>query len=425
MSVNRQREKDTVVCIDPDVGWYSILHRAVECNFRIIVIVSPRFELGWQDIDIRADRTFFADTSCFDAVSRAFSSIVNRSVVTMVFCSRDAIITNVAKACDLYEIPFLKPTPVDNCRDKSRFRRITNENSENPVHFKLLSERQLSESPSPPLAYPFVIKPVLGHGSNLAYKVTCENDWMEAIRKILQYIQTAHLSDRWILARGFICEDWIEGEIVSIQVIASNGTFLPLFSGLGTHQRRSVCRGAGSFVPALVDPNVEQSVANLAIETCKTLQLSNGIFDFEAIWSKTDRPIPIELNPRKVGGEMIAAYNLLSSQSYEDLFIDAAKGRPISVDILRTHKCVSIRKLVASKSCSIRAEFDLGRLKAFYPKTFMYNYLFSGARMVREGDVLARVLIACDVIEDPRSFLLISSEIIQSCTNVPLEKADI
>jgi hypothetical protein len=197
-------------------------------------------------------------------------------------------------------------------------------------------------------------------------------------------------SERWTLDGGFVCEEWLDGPVLSVEVALLGSNIVAVTSALGTQQVVEPCVGYGSVIPVLGSDDVVGDCVEYAKRVCGSVSPTFGVWDIELIVTRKG-PMLVEVNPRRMGGRMLAAYNWATGGRFEDVVLDTYSGRHPTVTPSQD-RVVVIRKLLP---------LDDGRVSASWNPTPMFysdqlqfvNYDLAPGAQVRRMQVLGRLLV--------------------------------
>ncbi|MGM4921679.1 ATP-grasp domain-containing protein [Tardiphaga sp. 804_B3_N1_9] len=384
-----------IVVIDPDPSWISTIRLAKRREYRISAITSKRFKKAYPTVAEHIDDEIIAETTNTNKLTIALQKLHSSEPVSGILVHRDAMIHKAAKACEIVGIPFTSANGVRLARNK-RLSRLRLE-KHGLSNIRQAFSKSANELPfaANAIGYPCIIKPATGHASRLAFRLENDEDLSDACDEIIEWEQNAHPKDLWITSSGFVCEEWISGPIISVELSAVDSIYAPITVALATSYPENPCAGFGSIIPFCFQP-VSDLCIKYASEVCRTLGLDNGAFDIEMIWHD-GHPIILEANPRKMGGEMAKALRLSTGISYEAVLLNAYVERSLKIPRKSKSKISCIRKLIAEigGTTTDEAVHKILEVMQQYSQATLFNYALHPGQGFEKWDIVGRFILEC------------------------------
>ncbi|WP_157412630.1 acetyl-CoA carboxylase biotin carboxylase subunit family protein [Acidovorax sp. Root217] len=409
------------VFIDPDVRWILTIAKARERGFLTTAVHSALFGTVYPTATRSADRAALAQTDDIESLTEVFCMLLKQGPICAVLVGRDAVIEQVARVCELLGIPFTPTACLDVTRDKVETRKYLQAAGLPNAQYAHAPDVEALHNAVERLGYPCVIKPVKGHASILAFRVRNESELLGAVRKIRLWVKSADPSELWILSRGFICEEWLRGPVISAEICCSPSGHVPVTLAIGTTYRQNICSGYGNIIPFVPDYHLQEACFDYAIAACGAVGATFGMCDVEMVYT-TSGPILLEINARKMGGEMVDAYELATKCDFSDILLDAYLGHAARIPCSDGSRSTVIRKVIARRGGTVVGLPTrwLRSLRDRYPNVLFRNYSLVPGRTVRRGQVVARFLVAHHDPKEAFKFADWALERLEKASQIPM-----
>lgn len=385
------------VFIDPDPSWATTIQRANERGHRVSAICSPRFKRSYPAEAALIRELIVADTSDEAALRRSLRRLDRAHSIDAVLVHRDAIIRKVASACHAAAVPFTAVKPMQIALSKVRTREVLQSHGLSGVKFAAVRRIDRVAEAVKRIGFPCVLKPAAGHGSKLTFKLCNPQQLRRALARIRAWRESVARQDRWLLAQGFICEEWLEGPIISVELSVIDALARPFAVALGTETAENPCAGYGNVIPLRGHPEVVNRCVTYAQRVCSSIGLDRCICDLEMVWTRNG-PVLLEANPRKMGGAMPEAYDLATGGRFDDIILDTYAGRLPELKQSRRGLITVIRKIMPRRAGTVQGRPVADWLKSFRPRRAsvrLSNDALARGRRVRRLEVLGRLLVVC------------------------------
>lgn len=384
--------KFRTVLIDPDDRCLAIIRRAIQRGHEVIVIASPFYHFSYPKARELATESFETNTRstvCLERVLRRLSTAGYRLGVIVI---RDEVLEQAAIACRNCGIQFTPVQPLSIVRDKCRMRRALARRKIEAVRFQHASTTRQISTAVRKIGFPCVLKPVKGHGSLLSFKLRDLADVHSATNRISDWLKSENTDEKWALEKGFICEEWLDGPVVSVELACIGLRFVTLLVACGTVPEHDPCVGLGNILPIPYSVAARSCIAH-AQRACRGLGITYGLCDVELALTPNG-PVVIEINARKMGGEMQSAFEKASGIDFSDMVLDAYHGIEVRPRHVQIGKVCAIRKLIVIKPGTVhRANFDWVQSLCRRGQSLEFrNYTLFPGNSVRRNEVAARVL---------------------------------
>jgi biotin carboxylase len=371
--------------------------RARERGHKVSAVYSPRFAQAYPQAIALAHQSTKVDTSNQAALTEAIESLGRDRQVDAVLVHRDAILAKVAVACRENAVRFSSVESLAIALNKSSTRRLLQQNGLSNVRFQ--HARTISEirTAVQTIGFPCVLKPAGGHGSKLAFKIRNHSQLASAEREMRSWIRHSVRADRWLIANGFICEEWVRGPIISVELAVVDRKCKTIAVALGTSYRENPCAGLGNVIPFDTNPGVAYQCIEFSEQVCALIGLDCCVCDLEMVWTSSG-PVLLEANPRKMGGEMPLALELATGVNFNDIILDTYAGKVPAIERIKHGYVTVIRKVMPTKRGRVRANSPQSWFDSFVTREatvrFCNDALHTGT-WVRAFQVLGRILVVC------------------------------
>ena len=377
--------------VEPDDTWVSTILRARARGMRASIITTAAHARCFTACSSAAHDTNQVDTRDPSVLKRAIATVHSERPVTAVLISSDRLVGDVAVACGSLGIGFTSAEAVATFRDKARTRQLLQDRGIRSVRWRPVETgARLSEAVRQ-LGFPCIVKPRSGHLSRLAVVVQRAAVLEERLREIEERIEALPADEAWVLKNGLVCEEWIAGPIVSIELAIVGREIVVVTSALGTQQALDPSVGYGSVIPVVGAPETIEECIAYATSICGSVTPTLGVWDVEMVVSQRG-PTLVEVNPRRMGGRMLAAYNWATGGKFEDVLLDVYSGlRPRPV-MGHPDRVVVIRKLLAAADGRVADSWNPTPLLCSDSLQFVNDGINAGGD-VKRMEVLGRLLV--------------------------------
>ena len=382
------------VIVDLDERWLPLQHAVRERDLAIVSIQSQwRREANavWKDV---ADAEFVVqDAASAPEFAKIFKALDAKDGVAGILTDQDEVLAPVAEAARAAGIQFTDPDAVAICRDKLQFRQYIVDARTSPRFCWLAASAGLGEAVGK-IGYPCVVKPARGSGSRICYPLYSDNHarWYE--EELASLIPRLPRHMHWLLEGGLICEEWLEGPVVSTAVAATGYQVGAVSCAIHLKHTENPCTGFGSvsFDPAM--GGMIGRCTEMAERLVRDLGLRLGFFDVEMVLTERG-PKALEINARPMGGEMITAFAMRTRTDAYGFLVDLYCGRPVSIPLPLTGFETGIFKIVAKNDGNLSEALDLELIRGLLPVgALLRSYRLRPRATVSTLEVLGRVLVA-------------------------------
>jgi biotin carboxylase len=385
-----------VIVVDADPGWIPTINKARERGCRVVNLTSEHLDRVYPEIIKLVDDYVVCDTSSVSELRSRFELFSSLGKVALL-TTNDGVLEAVAKAASQASIPFTSSSGVELARNKGRMRKHLECAGFPMPAYSFTTEIGELVNVVRSVGYPCVLKPASGHSSWFCSQLQSDDDLAVAIASLEFMQENLQDENRWALKNGFLCEEWLEGPVVSVPVFATYGKIKGLCLAVGTTPDYAPCAGFGSVIPYQEAQEVKDVCIRYAEAIVRCLGLDMGVFDIEMVWT-IKGPVLIEVNARRMGGVLPIAYELATGENFSDYILDTYLGIfPSFLPNAGTGKTAVIRKLISAKSGSLKPVVPDERwLNMNFQGIYFQNYELRSSQKVEEGDVLARIIVLGD-----------------------------
>ncbi len=189
---------------------------------------------------------------------------------------------------------------------KDSFRKICKDNKISYAKFCSVSSEKKLEKTSKEIGFPCVIKPRCGAGSAFLRKAENLNELKQAFRWIKNSTKDHYESSEWD-DLNILVEEFLDGYEVDLDLVVQNKKVLFWSITDNFPATDKFFMETGDAIPSILSSKHQKKLVKLAEEIIYKLNLSNGVFHFEAKLEKKGW-VPIEFNLR-MGGDYV--YNMI------------------------------------------------------------------------------------------------------------------
>lgn len=408
------------VFVDLDNRWLPAVQRVRSLGYTISYICPVwhgEFEETWRNV---ADKILFVEDSSVATLLRIIKSENERIKIGAMLCDQDAFIEQVSCVCQMLQIPFTNYQGVKVARCKFSTRKLLLEHGLPSPKFRHLPNLENLDGVVRDIGFPCIVKPSKGSGSRVCYPLydASHISWFKQEALRVSSSVPAHL--KWVFENGFLCEELLFGSVVSVAVAAVADKYFIISSALHMTQDTNPCVGFGSVLPLDGHDSKFIQVKGFALKVCKLLELRAGVFDVEFMLTGSG-PVLLEVNPRPMGGEMVAAYGVATGNSLFSAVVDIYSGRASTPKLELFESKALIYKLIAKSNGRISNQTSASSLNELIPSDIVFkNYRIFPEQPIHELEVMGRLIVKT---EDPSSeFVRLESvgEKISQLCNVPI-----
>jgi biotin carboxylase len=400
----------TLVFIEADPSWHSTIQLAKKYNYKVICIFSELYyDYYFEQINSLSIESIYKDKKITRySLKKNLDKILINEHVDGIFTSIDGLLDDVSFVAKKLQLNFTTYSAVKHFRNKWETRKLLDKLKLDNIQFRKINSFREIDDISNQLKFPFIIKPIYGQGSIGCY-IVFNKDEIETSKEFIKnftktintYIDNGN--------KGFLCEEYIEtSEIYSVEVAVVGNKYYDLFYAKGQCITNKSCIGAGNTLPIKLSEEITKKTKILFEQLFDYTNPQTGIFDIE-FKIKNGHPILLEVNPRKMGGEMIRAFNMSSNIAFEEILLNVyTKGKHKLNSKIIYEKTILIKKIVARKDIMFNNQtYLISYLKKIPQEITFINYKLFPNIEIRKNDLIARFLF-----EDNKKNTQIIKEII-------------
>lgn len=384
-----------------------LIDRLLACGHQVAFVepCGPRAYGSSPDVEAILGRCGYRRTYTPDATG-AYGDLLDilgadlrHQPVDAVICGDGPCVEHAAAVAARLGLPFSSPGAIAQAHDKLLFRqRLSSVGLPGPRFAPCSSLQEAKQRAGTEVAFPLVLKPRVGHSSScchLAHDVAeLERAWQLFDEMVLE----TDLASRAALQRGRLIEEYLPGEMFSVE-IASNGHWqLPLVVCSRVRAQQDEFADYRIDMPAPLDAAATQACRAHAVEVVQALGLGVGIFHVELMLTEHAGPLCIECNPRLMGGYMPPLFSTVFSINVYDLLaslhLDACRSMP-HIEA-RTAHAASVRIEAASTapatSTGVPPTGGIGDSEILFAQ---FDPSIQQGELIRAGQVLGRVQLSC------------------------------
>ena len=301
----------------------------------------------------------------FDPLAFVDQAAAERPQVDGVFGSNDAAGHLAWVLAHRLGLPGPDPAAFMRCHDKLESRRFQAEAvAEATPAFAGIDVDD--PDPAPPLPYPFFVKPVTAHLSQLAYTVRSDAELRAVVAEARERLDTITEYDRRLEGREFrrlVAEELLDGRLVTFEGFMQGGRMTPIgVTDAVLHPNRI------SFLrfdyPSTLPGPVQEAMAGVAARLMPALGFDDSLFNIEFFVGAGGRITIVEVNGR-LASQFAPLVQAVHGVSSYELGLAIASGetaelppaRPDMVAssfVLRTYRDAVVRELPDPSAVSRR-----------------------------------------------------------------------
>ncbi len=235
------------------------------------------------------------------------------------------VVLQVARVAQSLKIPFTNAKAVELARNKSLMRKRLAEYHIPSTRFLKANNLNDLLSDLNKIEYPVIMKPNSGAASWFVKKIYSKDELIKSYKSYLVYLKEIEPIYRTIIDKSVIIEEYLVGDMVSLELAAANGNFYPLAVCDRARDKTDETLEIGSTMPSELASEKIKEINTYGIEVVKALGLNIGIFHLE-IMLTAKGPILIEANPRLMGGGGPRLLSLALDKNIYEILIDIHVG---------------------------------------------------------------------------------------------------
>jgi len=182
--------------------------------------------------------------------------------------------------------------------------------------------------PAPPLPFPFFLKPVSAHLSQLAYRIDGPDDFAAAVAAARAQIDDVTAYDRALEGRTFrtlVAEELLEGDLVTFEGFMHDGRMTPIGVTDAVLHPNSI-----SFLrfeyPSALPAGIQARMADVAARLMPGLGFDGSLFNIEFFVAADGSLSIVEVNGR-MASQFAPLVKAVHGVSSYELQLDLAAGR--------------------------------------------------------------------------------------------------
>lgn len=336
------------------------------------------------------------DTDDLSKIINLALNINLKKKVDGVICVAESSMEPASSVAEALNLPFPSYQSVLNCRNKEKTRSILkNKNIENArYHLSQTYDDVLKASKI--IGFPLVIKPKSSRNS-YATAIVKEPSELKAVwDEIISEVNQSPLKMREQYLRGFLIEEYLQGEMVSVEII-HDGKNANVF--MISERKRSKQKEITEYridMPANIEESDLLSCVDYTKSIVEALELSHGIFHIEIML--TDRgPVLVEVNPRLMGGYMPYLYNTLTKDNLFHYLGEVHLGKEAYIPEFKIGNMVAsaIRFDVAADCQFLGCDFNK-IVKSHFSLAYYELPQDNKIHRVSSGDTIGRIQVIFD-----------------------------
>jgi len=273
-----------------------------------------------------------------------------------VFGSNDATGHLAWVLADRLRLPGPDPAAFMRCHDKLESRRLQAEAV--PEATPAFAGIDVDDpDPAPPLPYPFFVKPVTAHLSQLAYTVRSDAELRAVVTEARDRLDAITEYDRRLEGREFrrlVAEELLDGRLVTFEGFMQGGRMTPIGVTDAVLHPNRISFLRFDYPSTLPDP-VQAAIAGVAARLMPALGFDDSLFNIEFFVGADGRISIVEVNGR-LASQFAPLVQAVHGVSSYELGLAIATGRPAELPparpdivassfVLRTYRDAVVREL--------------------------------------------------------------------------------
>ena len=303
-----------------------------------ILVVQPtaRDEAGLADESIRARfQLVSGDAPAAEADPAAFLEqlvgLARSGAIDGVFGSRDRSMHLAVRVADRLGLPGPTAEAFMRCHDKLASRRRQRQLvPEATPTFAALDPDGALDGGSPPFDYPFFLKPITGHLSQLAFRIGNPSQLASALDRVREGMDAVTRFDRALEPGGYrllLAEELVHGKQFTFEGFMKDGVLRTVGVTDSIMHPNGISFERFEY-PSVLPASVQARMAHIAERLMRGIEFDESLFNMEFFLTPDDRLVIIEVNGRMASqfGPLVNAVHGVSS--YEIQLELVAGGTP-------------------------------------------------------------------------------------------------
>lgn len=304
----------------------------------------------------------------------------------------------VAAACRALGLRGTSPQAVLIARRKDRTRAALQAAGLASAHFATATDEAAALAAAERIGYPVVFKPPSGAAGLLACVVHDAAEAGSAWQQLQRGLDAVPEDWRGQFRRGVLIEEFLVGELVSVEIGARDGRFFPLCISGRYRWAGDGVTALGSFIPAGLEAQQATACWEYARRVCGAIGADIGVFHLEIMVTPRG-PVLVEFNPRVMGGGLPAAYRHATGQEVYAALLDVLAGADdVAVPPFRAG-CTAVRVVIPREAGRLGPDATLAPLEghpAVQEVIGFGEYRTGPGSEVARGQALARFIVQDD-----------------------------
>ncbi|MCH9271755.1 ATP-grasp domain-containing protein [Pantoea ananatis] len=315
-----------IVFVDSNRIGLQALRAAKQAGHQVTYVGSRRLETLVDNFDSLRDPTLTDDVRVIDTAQDevvlldTLRSINTNRTIDAMLTVIEVNVAAVARCAQALGLQGTSPEAVVLSQDKALCRQRIAEHGLNSVAYQVVDNLADARKAASRIGYPMIAKPKCGAASLRALKLKNDADlvsYFDSLNNPVEgpagYIDA--MSDETLL------EYYVEGPLFSVEVAVADGDIQPLVLSWRKRCTENPAIELGTTIPAPVPDNIRDVMFEYTTNVVRACELNLGIFHIELIYG-LDGPVLVEINPRIMGGNIPAVFNLATDIDPFALLID-------------------------------------------------------------------------------------------------------
>jgi biotin carboxylase len=256
--------------------------------------------------------------------------------------------------------------------------------------------------PAPPLPYPFFVKPVTAHLSQLAYTVRNRSELRVAVAEARERLDAITEYDRRLEGHGFrrlVAEELLDGRLVTFEGFMQGGRMTPIgVTDAVLHPNRI------SFLrfdyPSTLPEPAQTAMAGIAARLMTALGFDDALFNIEFFVAPDGRITIVEVNGR-MASQFAPLVQAVHGVSTYELALAIATGRTAELPPARPDMVASSFVLRTYRDAVVRSLPDPSAVSRRFGHAHVEILVRPGQRLSENDDDVASHRLAVVALAGP------------------------
>ncbi|XTZ38632.1 ATP-grasp domain-containing protein [Salmonella enterica] len=240
--------------------------------------------------------------------------------IDALFTVIEVNVASVAKCAKALGLPGTEPEAVHLSQDKARCRKQIAECGLTSVAYAVVDSLDAAREEARRIGYPMIAKPKVGAASLRALKLENDDDLVSYFTSLQVEVDGP---EGYIdaMSAETLLEHYVEGPLFSVEIAVAGGEIQPLVLSWRKRCTENPAIELGTTIPAPVSSTIRDAMFEYTTNVVRACKLNLGIFHIELIYGE-EGPVLVEINPRIMGGNIPAVFNLATDIDPYELLLE-------------------------------------------------------------------------------------------------------